>query len=85
MVKTVGAGGRLSLGRNYEGRRFEIEVQADGGILLKPVPSASQPDDTWLEDPVLRERLRAAEAWMDANPPRESELDALLERRMSKA
>ncbi|MGE0800227.1 MAG: hypothetical protein AB7G13_16730 [Lautropia sp.] len=37
MLKTVGASGQLSLGKRLAGRHFQMEVRADGSILLAPV------------------------------------------------
>ncbi|MCG6940805.1 MAG: hypothetical protein LJE69_06095 [Thiohalocapsa sp.] len=36
--------------------------------------------DAWLHTPEMRERLEAADAWMAANPPAETDLDALARR-----
>lgn len=76
MLKMVGASGQLSLGKQFAGRYLEVEVLDDGAILLKPmrvIPEA----DAWLYTAETRERLTQADAWMAANPPRESDLDAL--------
>lgn len=37
MLKTVGTSGQLSLGKKLAGRHYEMEVRADGSILLAPV------------------------------------------------
>jgi hypothetical protein len=79
MLKMVGASGQLSLGKQYAGRYFEVEVQPDGGILLRPmrvIPEA----DAWLYGPELRERLAQADAWMAGHPPCETDLEALAAR-----
>jgi hypothetical protein len=79
MLKTVGTSGQLSLGKQYAGRHFEMEVQADGSILLRPmrvIPEA----DAWLYSPEMRQRLAEAEAWMTTHPPQETDLDALVQR-----
>jgi hypothetical protein len=79
MLKMVGASGQLSLGKQYAGRYFEMEVLEDGGILLKPmrvIPEA----DVWLYTPETRKRLAQADAWMVANPPHETDLDELATR-----
>jgi|WetSurMetagenome_2_1015567.scaffolds.fasta_scaffold573490_2 hypothetical protein len=79
MLKMVGASGQLSLGKQFAGCYFEVEVQPDGNILLRPmrvIPEA----DAWLYSPQMRDRVAAADAWMAANPPRETDLDALAAR-----
>jgi hypothetical protein len=76
MLKMVGASGQLSLGKQFAGRYFEVEIQPDGGIVLKPmrvIPEA----DAWLYTPEMRERLAKADAWMADNAPRETALDEL--------
>jgi len=79
MLKMVGTSGQLSLGKQYAGRYFEVEMQPDGGILLKPmrvIPEA----DAWLYTPQMRERLAQADAWLAAHPPAETDLEALATR-----
>ncbi len=79
MLKMVGTSGQLSLGKQYAGRYFEVEIQPDGGILLKPmrvIPEA----DAWLCTPEMRGRLALADAWMAEHPPLETNLDALAAR-----
>jgi hypothetical protein len=76
MLKMVGTSGQLSLGKQYAGRYFEIDVQADGAILLKPMRVIPE-SDAWLYTPEMRARLLQADAWMDRHPPDETDLDAL--------
>ena len=79
MLKMVGTSGQLSLGKQYAGRYFDLEVLADGGILLKPmriIPEA----DPWLYTPETHARLAQADAWMAANPPQATDLDELAAR-----
>ncbi|WP_295428297.1 hypothetical protein [uncultured Thiodictyon sp.] len=79
MLKMVGASGQLSLGKQYARRYFEVEVQPDGGILLRPmrvIPGA----DAWLYGSDLRERLAQADVWMAEPPPCETDLEALAAR-----
>ena len=37
MLKEVGASGQISLGKKYAGQLFELDVQANGDILMRPV------------------------------------------------
>jgi len=83
MLKTVGTSGQLSLGKQYAGRHFEMEIQADGSILLRPMRVIAEAD-AWLYSPEMRQRLAEAEAWMIANPPQETDLDALARRAQRK-
>jgi hypothetical protein len=79
MLKTIGTSGQLSLGKQYAGRHFEMEVQADGSILLRPMRVIAEAD-AWLYTPEMRQRLAEADAWMAANLPQETDLDALAHR-----
>lgn len=74
MLKMVGASGQVSLGKQYGGRYFEMAVELDGTIVLKPVRVIPEAD-AWLYTPEMRERLAVADAWMAQNPPRESDMD----------
>lgn len=76
MLKMVGSSGQVSLGKQYAGRYFEVELQADGSILLKPMRVIPE-TDAWLYTPEMRERLAAADTWMADIPPSESDLDLL--------
>lgn len=37
MLKEVGASGQISLGKKYAGQLFEVDVQPDGSIVMRPV------------------------------------------------
>lgn len=37
MLKEVGASGQISLGKKYAGHLFEVDIQSDGSILMRPV------------------------------------------------
>ena len=76
MLKMVGTSGQVSLGKQYAGRYFEVELQADGSILLKPMRVMPEAD-AWLYTPEMRERLAQADAWMASNPPSETDLEQL--------
>jgi hypothetical protein len=76
MLKMVGNSGQLSLGKQYAGRYFEVELREDGSIVLTPMRVIPE-SDAWLYTAEMQERLRAADDWMDRNPPAETDLDAL--------
>jgi hypothetical protein len=79
MLKMVGNSGQLSLGKQYAGRYFEVQIQEDGSILLRPMRVIPE-SDAWLYTPQTRERLQQADPWMADNPPAETDLEALAER-----
>jgi hypothetical protein len=76
MLKMVGNSGQRSLGKQYAGRCFEVELREDGSIVLTPMRVIPE-SDAWLYTAEMQERLRAADDWMDRNPPAETDLDAL--------
>lgn len=47
MLKMVGTSGQLSLRKQYAGRYFEVEDQADGTIVLRPMRVIPK-SDAWL-------------------------------------
>jgi len=77
MLKMVGNSGQISLGKKYAGRYFEVREQEDGAIIMMPMCVIPE-SDAWLHTPEMREKLARADAWMDANPPRETDLDQFL-------
>jgi len=77
MLKRIGSSGQLSLGKKYAGCYFAVEQQADGVLLLRPMKVMPE-SEAWLHTPEMREQLAKAEEWMRNNPPRETDLDALV-------
>ncbi len=61
MLKEVGASGQISLGKKYAGRLFEMELQPDGSILMRPVkvvpdvPTALEPVAAYLKTQAVRQ------------------------------
>ncbi len=84
MLKSVGASGQLSLGKKYAGQYFAVEVLEGGALLLKPMKVVPA-DEAWVHTPAMRARLGAADAWMNAHPPSQTDVDALLRRARPKA
>jgi len=37
MLKEVGASGQISLGKKYAGQLFEVDIQPDGSIIMRPM------------------------------------------------
>ena len=37
MLKEVGASGQISLGKKYAGQLFDMQIAADGAVMLQPV------------------------------------------------
>jgi hypothetical protein len=77
MLKMAGTSGQISLGKKYAGKYFAVREQEDGTIAMTPMWVIPE-SEVWLHTPEMREKLARADAWMDANPPRETDLDQFL-------
>lgn len=75
-IKRVGKSGQISVGKQYAGRYFREERREDGAIVLTPV--AVLPESHW----TVRDHAKIVEAmeWASKTPPRESDVDELVER-----
>ena len=73
MLKQVGSSGQLSLGKKFAGRYFQVEPQDDGVLMLRPMQVVPE-SQSFLHTPEIAARLQGADAWMAANPPRETDL-----------
>jgi hypothetical protein len=58
MVKEVGAGGQISLGKEYAGKRFDVIVHPGDRIELIPVGSAA------VTSPPLHRIVQALDGWV---------------------
>ncbi len=64
MLKEVGASGQISLGKKYAGQLFELDVQANGDILMRPVKvvpvhsTVQEPQPTYRVPPEAQQLVR---------------------------
>ena len=78
-IKTVGASGQISLGKEYAGQTVMVEELEQGTWVVKLgefVPHSER----WLHEPKASALLDRAIAWAEINPPSETSLDELAER-----
>ena len=75
-VKTVGATGQISLGKQYAGKTVTVEQIAEGVWTIK-TPQVLPDDELWLHTPEARADLDRALAWSAAHPRAETGLDAM--------
>jgi hypothetical protein len=76
IVKRVGSSGQISLGKENAGRMVMVDQPEDGVWVIKLgefVPDSER----WLFERRVSEELDQAIRWAEANPPRDSDLDAL--------
>ncbi len=73
MLKEVGTSGQISLGKKYAGQLFEVAVQPDGSIVMKPVkvvpvtPSVQESQAAYGQSKQNKAAGQASREWADAN------------------
>jgi len=71
MLKEVGASGQISLGKKYAGQLFEVSLQPDASIVLRPVQVVPMvPSEQESQVSYGKQRKPAADAireWSDAH------------------
>lgn len=75
-VKTVGASGQISLGKEYAGQNVLIDKIEEGVWVIKTgefIPHSER----WLHQPEVEKPLSRALQWAQKNKPSETDLDAL--------
>ncbi len=75
-VKTIGASGQISIGKQYAGRTVTVEEVDDGVWVIKTARVIPE-NELWLHQPAEREKLDRGIAWAGKNPPRASDLESL--------
>jgi hypothetical protein len=76
-VKVVGNNGQISLGKEFAGRQVLVEEREPGVWLIRTAKVIPE-NELWLHEPAAQEDLKRAMQWARKNPPRESDLDAIL-------
>jgi hypothetical protein len=83
-VKTIGANGQISLGKQFAGRQVLVEEQEPGVWLVRT--AAVIPDnERWLQQPQGGADLQKALTWAQTNLPDDANADTLLEKLNGKA
>jgi len=80
VVKSVGASGPISLGKEYAGRQVLVEMPAEGVWIIKTARIVPD-DEAWLEKPQIKQRVARAIEWASQNAPEASEPDHLVVRK----
>jgi hypothetical protein len=75
-VKTIGASGQISLGKQYAGRTVTVDEMEPGVWVIKTAQVIPD-NELWLHTPENRAKLDAALAWSATHEPQESDLDEL--------
>ena len=80
-IKVIGKSGQISLGKSYAGKTLRVERRQDGSIVLTAVAMVPESQLWTLEEP-SRSRIERGLAWGGKAKPNETDVDALLKRRM---
>ena len=75
-IKTIGASGQISLGKQYAGRTVTVEKVEEGVWTIKTAQVIPD-NERWLLDPEARARLDRALAWSDSHPQTETDLEEM--------
>lgn len=78
-VKIVGANGQISLGKQFAGRQVLVE-EREPGVWLVRTATVVPDNERWLYQASAAVDLQNALAWAQANPPAESDVEALREK-----
>lgn len=78
-IQVVGKSGQISLGRRYAGKTLRVVRQSDGSIVLSAV--AVPKGQLWTIEEPDRSLIAQGLKWAAKTPARETEMEALLERR----
>lgn len=80
MVKSVGASGQISLGKEYAGRQVLVEMPAEGVWIIKTARIVPD-NEAWLENPQIKQRVARAIEWVSQHAPEASDPDKLITRK----
>lgn len=75
-VKTVGASGQISLGKEFAGRQVLVESPAKGVWIIRAATIIPDHEE-WLHEAQTKSSLKKAVAWAQKNPPKVSNPDRL--------
>jgi hypothetical protein len=75
-VKTIGASGQISIGKQHAGRTVTVE-EVDDGVWVVKAARVIPENELWLHQSPAKEKLDSAVAWAGKHPPRASDLDRL--------
>lgn len=76
-VKSIGANGQISLGKQFAGRQVLVEEQ-EAGVWLIRTATVVPDNERWLHAAKAADELARAMAWSQSNPPSDAQTAALL-------
>ena len=76
MVKSIGASGQISLGKEHAGRKVLVEMPEPGVRVIRTATIIPD-NERWLHEPSVKKGLGKALAWAVKNPAKASNPDDL--------
>jgi hypothetical protein len=67
MIKTIGASGQITLGKEYSGRSVVVE-ELEPGVWMVKLGKFIPDNEQWLHEAENKAKLDSAIAWAEANP-----------------
>jgi hypothetical protein len=74
VVRSVGANGQISLGKEYAGRQVLVEMPGQGVWIIKTARIVPD-NEAWLEKPQIKQSVARAIEWASQNAPQASDPD----------
>ena len=78
-IKTIGASGQISIGKEYAGRHVIVE-EIEKGVWLIKTASIIPDSEMWLHEEPAKSKIDRAIKWAEENIPSESDLKELSEK-----
>lgn len=75
-VKTIGASGQITLGKEYAGRHVLVD-EVEKGVWTVKLGDFIPDNERWLHTPEAQRSIKRAIAWAEKHPPRKTDLDKL--------
>ena len=76
VVKSIGASGQISLGKEHAGRKVLVE-NPEPGVWVIRTATIIPDNERWLHEPAVKKSFGKALAWASKNPAKESNLPDL--------
>lgn len=79
IIKTIGANGQISLGKEYAGKSVLVD-EIEPGVWVVKIGQFIPDSERWLHEPAAKAKLDEAIAWAEATPPADNlaEIEATL-------
>ncbi len=79
VIKTVGSGGQISLGKKFAGRHVLVD-EIEPGVWIVKIGRFVPQNEMWLYSDSVKADLDEAITWSEKNGPGQSDLDEIEER-----